>query len=367
MKLDPVTGRGCEYLKRHPESGIYYFRRFTKETGELTISLRTRDLADAKRKRDEIIGGANRARRRAKAGKTALERFDAWVARKRSANKSTGTITSILSSRNFFEKYLAEMMPSDITAEWWEEVFIPETKFLRFKPIKVPGGGYGRQEKKRTKPRKVYNDRKWMVSFLEQCLEDRLITKVPKLVNPDPPVDPGKVYTDEEVQLLLNMAQTEDLHLAILMAVTMGMRRGEIFGLRSNRVDSKAGMIRLKAEDTKIRKPRAFAIAPSCKEAILARARTGEWVFPGKSGPSSPVHKDGYMSAWKTLKKITGVEGRFHFLRHTFLTKAFRAPGSNAALICHYAGLSLEVAQKVYLHFNDDDSKQVAGLVSYET
>jgi integrase len=365
LKLDRLMGRGTEYLYRHPDSGFIYYRRFTKALGEITKSLRTKDVNEAKRKRDEIVHGANKARARCRQNKTALERFDAWVERKRSANKSAGTITSILSSRNFFERYLAEMMPSDITAEWWEEVFIPETKFLRFKPIKVPGG-YGRQEKKRTKPRKFYNDRKWLVSFLEQCLEDQLITKVPKLVDPDPPTDPGKVYADEEVQLLLNMAQTEDLHLAILMAVTMGMRRGEIFGLRSNRVDAKAGMIRLRAEDTKIRKPRAFAISPSCREAILARANGGEWIFPGKSGPSSPVHKDGYMSAWKTLKKVTGVEGRFHFLRHTFLTKAFRAPGSNAALICHYAGLSLEVAQKVYLHFDDDDSKQVAGLVSYD-
>jgi integrase len=366
LKFHSVSGRGCEYLKKH-SSGIYYFRRYTKETGEITKSLDTRDLAEAKKRRDQILGTANRSKARGRQNKTALERFDSWVERKRATNKSSGTITSILSSRNFFEKYLGEMMPSDVTAEWWEEVFIPETKFLRFKSVLDPVTKVRRRtEKKRTKPRKFYNDRKWMVSYLEQCLEDGLIPRVPKLIDPDPPRDPGKVYSDEEVELLLNMAQTEDLHLAILMAVTMGMRRGEIFGLQSNRVDSKAGVIRLKAEDTKIRKPRDFVISPACREAVLARAKAGPWVFPGKSGPSRPVHKDGYMSAWKSLKRITGVEGRFHFLRHTFLTKAFRTPGANAALICHYAGLSLEVAQKVYLHFDDEDSKQVAGLVSYD-
>lgn len=367
MKLEPVTGRGCEYLKRHPESGIYYFRRYTKETGEITLSLKTKDLVEAKRKRDELLGKASRTKHRARQNKTALERLDSWIERKRSMNKSAATMTSIGSSRNFFEKYLAEMMPDDITAEWWEGVFVPETKFLRFKSILDPvTKERSRLEKKRTKPRKFFNDRKWLISFLEQCFEDRLIQKVPKLIDPDPEQDPGKVYTDEEIVLLLGNAQSEDLVLAISMALTMGMRRLEIFRLKSDRVDAAAGMIRLKAEDTKTRKARSFALSPMCREAILERAKAGPWVFPGKSGPSSPVHKDGYMNSWKALKTLVGVEGRFHYLRHTFLTKAFRAPGSNAALICHYAGLSLEVAQKVYLHFDDNDSKQVAGLVTYD-
>lgn len=367
MKLNPVTGRGCEYLKRHPVSGIFYFSRYTKETGEIVLSLRTKDLAEAKRKRDELVGQASRQRHRARQTKTALERFDGYVERKRSANKSAGTLRSIDSSRNFFEKFFGSMLPEEVTAEWWEEVYIPETKFLRFKPIlNEDKRTYSRKEARRTKPRTFFNDRKWLINFLEQCLEDGVIKKMPKLIDPDPERDPGKVYTDDEVGLLLNMAQNENLYLAILMAVTMGMRRGEIFKLQSDRIDIEKGMIRLRREDTKTRKARSFALSPQTRDMVLARSQAGPWVFPSASGLLTSVHKDGYMTAWKNLKKTTGVDGRFHFLRHTFLTKAFRAPGSNAALVCHYAGVSLEVAQKVYLHFDDDDSKQVAELVKYD-
>lgn len=365
MKLEKITARGAEGLYRESSTKIIYFRQFRKGRGEIKVSTRTTLLDAAKTFRDALIqksGGPKKKNQR----RTALEMYDQWVDRKRAQDKSAGTITSMVSSRNFFAKFFDSMMPDEITSEWWDLKFIPQTRYLKFKPVKNKETGvWEREEVVRKTPRKFYNDHKWLTAYLEQCLEDRLIVKVPKIENPDPERDPGKVYTDDEIDRLLLNSQNEDLYLAILMGATMGMRRGEIFKLRSDRVDLKARMIRLRKEDTKIRKARSFAISPDCWELISARARAGEWIFPSKSVEGAHLHIDGYMTAWKNLKAITGITGRFHFLRHTFLTKAFRAPGANAALICFYAGLSLEVAQKVYLHFDDEDTREVAGLVSY--
>ncbi len=365
MKLDKLSGRGAEHLYRHPSSAIIYFRRYTTKTGEAYKSLRTKDLNEAKAIRDKMLGAKNQKAARTKQKKTALELYDESIERAHTLNKSPGTITSMKASRHFFELFLGDMMPDEVTADWWEKVFIPQTKFIRWKAFKDGDGNWQRKQMPNKKQRTFANDCKWIMAMLNRCVRDGLLDEVPEIINPDPEREPGKVYTDEEIGTLLGMAQNEDLALAIEMGATMGMRRGEIFALQADRVDIKASVIRLRAEDTKTRKKRSFAISPSTLERIVARARAGRWIFPSKADSSKPLHKDGYMTAWKNLKKMTGISGRFHFLRHTFLTKAFRTPGSNPALICFYAGLSLEVAQKVYLHFGDDDTRQVAGLVSY--
>lgn len=365
MKLEKITARGADALYREATSKIIYFREYKTGRGEVKLSTRTTNLEEAKRFRDERRRRWNQTANQAKQKKTALELYDLWVKRAEALNKSPATIMSMKATRNFLEPYLEAMMPEEMTAAWWESTFIPETKHLRWKS-ETKDGELVRRRVVRATPRKFYNDWKWTSGFLKQLAADGVIAKQPRLVNPDPERDAGKVYTDEEIETLLGNAQTDNLYLAILMAVTMGMRRGEIFKLQTDRVDVRTGIIRLRSEDTKIRKGRSFAMSPAAAPGVIERARSGSpWIFPAADDPDKPVHITGHMGAWRLLKGRTGIEGRFHFLRHTFLTKAFKAPGANAALICHYAGLSLEEAQKTYLHFTEEDTKQVAELVSY--
>lgn len=350
MKLQKIVAGGADGLYREQKTQIIYFRQYRKDRGELKRSLKTKDLKAAKRLRDEIRARFTQKSAIAKQEKTALELFDLWVARKESLKKSPATITSIKATRKFLAPHLESMLPEEITAEWWESVYIGEVRSFTENPN-----------------RKFFNDRKWLLSFLKSLQEDGKLAKAPKLVNPDPKESVGKVYSDEDVALLLNFAQNPDLHLAILMAATMGMRRGEIFELRADRIDIKKQLIRLKKEDTKTRKARTFAISQACWPELKIRAQRGSlWVFPSKEHKNKPLHKDGFYTAWDNLKTTCGIEGRFHDLRHTFLTKAFNAPGANPAQICSYAGLSLEVAERVYLHLTEEDSRQVAGLVKYE-
>lgn len=347
MTLEKITARGAENLYREAKTKIIYFRQYKKGRGEIKISTRTTMLEQAKEFRDALnLEGLPKKKTKLRA--SALELFDKWILEKETLGKSQATLTSIKSSRNHLAPFLEYMMPDEITDDWWASDYIPKVRL-------------------NTSPnRKFFNDKKWLTSFTKDLHARKLIAARPVLKNPDPPRDAGKVFTDEEISLLINFAQNEDLKLAIQMAATMGMRRGEIFGLRADRVHSDA-TIYLKPEDTKTRKARAFKISETCWPALKYRAQTGSrWIFPSKADPSRPLHKDGYMTAWRNLKAMTGVTGRFHFLRHTFLTKAFKAAGANPALICNYAGLSLEVAEKVYLHLTPDDTKGVTGLVIYE-
>jgi integrase len=347
VKLEKLKARGFEYLFRDPESQIVYFRRYTKRTGQVFKSLRTRDLTEAKKLRDTLIRELDP--KKTKQVYLALELFDQWIESKKIAGASEGTLTSIRSSRNYLAPYLDTMTVDEITSAWWMTTYVKEVRVQTHSK------------------RKFFNDKKWLVNFLKSQVEAETITKMPKLVNPDRKSEVGKVFTDEEVSTLLNFAQNEDLRLALLMALTMGMRRLEIFHLKCARVDLKKRSIKLKEEDTKIRKARSFAISAACWPLIQARCKPGSiWVFPSHLDPAKPLHRDGFKTAWTNLRRTTGITGRFHDLRHTFLTKAFKTKGANSALICDYAGLSLEVAQKVYLHFNESDTAEVAGLVSYE-
>lgn len=349
MRLEKLKAKGAENLYKHPKTGIIYFRQFKKGFGELCKSTKTANLELAKKVADEMRLSLLKREVRSRLPASALELFDQWVERKKVANKSQATITSILASRKHLEPYLYVMLPDQLTALWWEAVYIPESR--------IRSGAN----------RKFFNDRKWLKSFLIQLKHDQVIKHVPNLINPDPPLAPGKAFTDEEVGLLINFS-SDYLRLAILMAATMGMRRGEIFNLKWDRIEMSKQIISLRAEDTKTRKPRSFAISPAVLPELQERTNNrSDFVFPHRDNIAKPMDKDGFRTAWDNLKSVKNlnIEGRFHDLRHTFLTNAFKAPGANAALICHYAGLSLEVAVRTYLHFNEDDSRTVASLVQY--
>lgn len=348
MRLEKITAKGADHLYRHPKTGVIYFRQFRAGFGEVCRSTRTKNLNEAKAAADhfkrDFLGRIRQSFQR----KTALEEFDLWIERKRAANKSPATMTSILSSRKYLKFFLNQMLLVDVNAEWWESNYIPTIRSIT------------------SQSRRFFNDRKWLSMFLKQMVEDGKIPKAAKLINPDAKTKVGRVLSNDEIQTLL-VGATGDLYQMIIMASTMGMRRLEITNLRWDRVNLKRKTISLKAEDTKIRKPRAFKISAAALPGLLARAKNGSpYVFPNKDDKSRTIHKDGFTGQWKRLKEKSEITARFHDLRHTFLTNAFKAAGSNLALICHYAGLSLEEAERTYLHFDEDDTAGIADLVTYE-
>lgn len=243
MRLEKLSGRGLEYLFVDPQSGIIYFRRYTKGQGEVFKSLKTKEKSAAKEARDALVGSKEAVIKKPRV-KLALDLFDEWFEMRKIEDISAATKTSIAASRAHLAPFLEVMRVEEITSLWWANTYIKKVR-----------------EKTHAK-RKFFNDRKWLVAFLRSMVEQNELQKIPKLVNPDPKARAGKVFTDDDVSALLNFAQNDDL-------------------------------------------------------------------------------------------------------RHTFLTKAFKAPGANAALICTYAGLTLEVAQEVYLHLNENDTAAVAELVTY--
>lgn len=341
MKLVKIGGNANPNLYRHPTTGIIYFRMYRTGRGEIMRSLKTQNLADARPRADEVrkklFGTGPLVGRR----KLVPDLFEAWLQRKEI--KAPATYYRYRQSWNLIRPFVQNMLPEELDEAFWEGTLVPAL------------------QKALGPRRKFFNDRKTLMGFLLDAKRQGDIDRIPLLKNPDLPSRPGRVFTRDQVDRMLADAPP-DLKLMILMAVTMGMRKGEIFNLQWDRIDFRERVIALRPQDTKIRRGRSFRISPEVWPLLAARHPNGKsFVFPRNSGENLPLYSTGTYKPWLRAKIQAGVKGRFHDLRHTFLTHAFKQ-AVNPALICDFAGLTLEVAHKHYLHFTADDTAVVAGL-----
>lgn len=338
MKLNPV--RNFQNLYVQPTSGIYYFRMFRKGKGRIERSLGTSVLTKAKLNAERLRAQFLNEPIESKERRLIEDEWKSFLALQQT--KSKGTYASMeTQGRLHLLPFFGEFFSHEINESIWER--------------------YVAHSYKHTPGRKVFNDWKYFTMLMHHLQREGKITRVPRFRNPDPEVKAGRAYSDEEIAALL-ASTDENLKLQILMAVTMGMRKSEILLLTWDRVDMIKRTIHLRAEDTKIRKSRTFGISDAVYERFTSLYNAQEIgpVFPSPIDATKPMR--GHKHSWETCRKRAKVKGRFHDCRHTFLTKAFKH-STNPALICNYAGLSLEEAQKTYLHFTPEDTRVVATLV----
>jgi integrase len=153
---------------------------------------------------------------------------------------------------------------------------------------------------------------------------------------------------DETAKLLVSSRSTR-VWIPVLLAVTTGMRRGEILGLRWSDVDLDNGVLcvrqalsKTQAEGIVFREPktaksrRTLALLPMTVDALKEhrklqtkeRLRLGPvfedhgLVCARENG--RPWHPESFTSAWRILCRDTGVTVRFHDLRHTHATQLLR-------------------------------------------
>lgn len=193
----------------------------------------------------------------------------------------------------------------------------------------------------------------------------------------------GKVLTDDEFALALracrhhldpktkaakrekvgrDLTRGKQLEMFLVLARSMGMRRGEVLGLEWERVDLKKRSITLEAEHTKTGsktgRGREFGIAPEAMPFLEEAALNAksDWLFPNRAG-TGPLFE--MKTALRVLRKKTGLDFKPHDLRHTFLTVKLLVEKKNPMDVAIYAGVSLEVIQRVYLHPKVDDTRHV--------
>ena len=326
------------FLVRYVDSGIYYLRTtingrlVEKSTGEKKLS---GALTRAKRLMSEEGGDARRI-----GTVTYQDLRDELL--KIQGNKAPATLASAKFQLAKLDRFFTGWTADRLTESAWED-------YMVFSRRIEPG-------------RQLEHDRRHFVMLCNLAYRKGLLSKPVRVRKIQSDGSPGRALEPDEVARLLETAQAcgADLHLQVMMALTMGMRKSEILKLSWDRVNLGRGLITLRAQDTKIRKGRVFGISDPVLEALRRRTPKGPFVFPNRLTPSRP--QANLEKLWDECRSLAKVKCRFHDLRHTFLTRAFKE-SVNPALICHYAGLSLEEAQKTYLHISAEDTRIVSQIV----
>lgn len=221
----------------------------------------------------------------------------------------------------------------------------------------------------------LFNHWKFFVMLFKYAFEQGLLKKRYKLEFDEKREDfrkRGLIVTDAHMALLLKHANPiwRD---RIEMQRFTGMRPGEVRRLQYDRVtlSESSCVIALKAEDTKTRSAREFAVtAPEVLEVIRRRLASakGPFLFPARGNPQEAMERS--LKGWETALDAASAEEKKegrpplpaytpHDLRHTWLSKMFKVSPS-PALICFKAGLSIEEAQATYLHFKAEDTTAIA-------
>ncbi|HSA49784.1 MAG TPA: site-specific integrase, partial [Yinghuangia sp.] len=214
---------------------------------------------------------------------------------------------------------------------------------------------------------------------------------VAKLVQVESPTYArGKGLTPDQARGLLSLLSDDRLRVLYLLAVTLGMRKGELLGLKWDAVDFTKGTLTVRLALQRIKgelvlaapktatSVRVIPLPTFVLDALKERRQQQEeeykecgpeWLDSGyvfTTAVGSPVDPRNLLRHWYALRKRAGLlDFRFHDLRHTCasLLLDLGAPPHVVREILGHAGI--EVTMGVYAHASDSEKrKAIEGLTS---
>ncbi len=223
---------------------------------------------------------------------------------------------------------------------------------------------------------------------LESAVREEIIQRnVARLVQvPAPRYKINRGLAAEQAKATLKAAAGHRLGALYVLALFLGLRRGELLGLRWADVDLDGaklevvqtlqrvgGSLRLvppKTEDS----ARTVPLPPVCVEALREHKkrqfaeRSEAWpdwddhglVFPSRRG--TPIEPDNLRRSWYTIRKAAGLgQTRFHDLRHTCVTLLLDlgVPPHVARDIVGHS--DIEVTMTIYAHVSLEEKRKALG------
>ncbi len=192
-------------------------------------------------------------------------------------------------------------------------------------------------------------------------------------------------FHPDEVKELIIKSKDSDIYIGIILAVTRGLRRGEILGLRWNNIDFKNRIIHIENniywENSKWRltktksdkSNRSIPISPKLmddlkkqkqlqnkyKEMFWDKYYKSEFVCTYKDG--SLIHPGTFSNIFKRLLEKNSIRHiRFHDLRHTAASLMLKE-GIPMKVVSDLLGhSSLSITADLYSHVFDDMKKEAA-------
>jgi integrase len=151
------------------------------------------------------------------------------------------------------------------------------------------------------------------------------------------------------------------LYGVVLLALSTGMRQGEILGLRWREVDLERDCILL--THTKNGERRAVPLVGQVLEMIRSHSQVRrldtDLVFPGRFRPGQEAKRASIRTAWDKVIHDLGIEDfRFHDLRHTAASNLVMN-GATLVQVAEILGHKTLQMVKRYAHFNVDHTREV--------
>ncbi|WP_255954613.1 site-specific integrase [Streptomyces odontomachi] len=216
--------------------------------------------------------------------------------------------------------------------------------------------------------------------------EELIVRNVAQLVQvPTPAYDTGKGLRVAEARLLLRESSTDRFHALYVLALVMGLRRGELLGLRWDAVDLERETLTVEralqrvSGELKLVMPktassiRTVPLPPLVVKALTEhrerqaqeRASAGmDWkehglVFTSRVG--TPLEPDNLRRSWYPLRKRLGLDLRFHDLRHSAVSLLLDL-GVPPHIVRQIVGHSdIGVTMKIYAHASLDEQRKALG------
>lgn len=209
-------------------------------------------------------------------------------------------------------------------------------------------------------------------AILGKAVKDGLIGRNPAEDAEAPKRDTKEksALSDMEIRLLLALLPTDQpCAIAIALAVTCGLRRGEICALRWQDVDLDNGVLEVtraarkdgSIKDTKTKSGmRAIPMPPTMVEMLAEwrKERPGsEWIICDLNG--NPLKPNTVGRWWWSHRHEYGCDGvTLHELRHSYITALVRG-GAHPRVAQELAGhSSINVAMSIYTHLTIDDKRR---------
>jgi integrase len=223
---------------------------------------------------------------------------------------------------------------------------------------------------------------------LQSAMRDELVVRnVAKLVQVKTPrYEVGRGLSVEQARTLLRHSQSDRLHALYVLAVYLGLRRGEVLALRWSSVDLEQGFLQvthtlqrvggeLRFQPPKTRHSRrTIPLPPPCLEALRAhRVAQGKerlaagplWVDQGMvfaTTIGTPIEPDNLSRSWYVVRKVLGdPPPRFHDMRHTCVSLLL-AEGAPPHVVQQIVGHSaIDVTMTIYAHASLDEKRTALG------
>jgi integrase len=177
--------------------------------------------------------------------------------------------------------------------------------------------------------------------------------------------------TQDQMRSLLDAAKGDKLEALYVLAITTGMRQGELIGLQWKDVDLDGGTLRVNRSvyERVVSSPKTNAGRRTIRLSKLAESalkqhrvdaatrseRLSEWVFPNANG--TPIgHQNLHNRSWKPLLRRAGLPHsvRFHDLRHSCISLLL-SRGIPVKVVSEMAGhADISVTLSVYGHVLPD-------------